>query len=415
MLAIRTAYVFDGEQFAAGPATVLVDGSTILGIEPGHPDLPTGTDVLDAGDATVLPGLIDSHTHLVGDSREGALDRVAGYHADELAVVVQESLRRQLAAGVTTVRDVGDRDWVAVDRADRQRAQIRTTGVERPDEPLVLASGPPITSPGGHCHAMGGEVGGRAQLTQVIRERADRGVDVVKVMASGGMATAGTDVLGTQFSAEDLMLLVREAHRLGLRVIAHAHSLAAVEQVLAARVDGVEHASCLTDRGVRVTDAVLDTLVERQIPVGAALMCPPVAAFASAPPGVRAQFERTGLDPERFRELRLATVHRMHAAGVPFLAGRDSGISSFLAHGSLWESVAFYVEAGATIAEAIAAATSLSADACGVGDRRGRIRSGYAADLLIVGGDLRDDVSSLADVRSVIRAGVRVVDRQHLS
>ena len=79
MLAIRAAHLFDGERFWPGPATVLTNGATVLGIEQGHPDLPAGTDVLDPGDTTVLPGLIDSHTHLVGDSRDGALNRVASY------------------------------------------------------------------------------------------------------------------------------------------------------------------------------------------------------------------------------------------------------------------------------------------------------------------------------------------------
>ena len=194
---------------------------------------------------------------------------------------------------------------------------------------------------------MGGEVSGHDDIARAVRERADRRVDVIKVMASGGMTTAGTDVLGTQFSDDDLTFLVHEAHRHGLPVTAHAHSLPAVEQALAAGVDGLEHASCLTERGFAVPDAVLDLLAERQIPVGAALGSPPVAAFAHAPAAVRAQFERTGLTPEAFREARLATIRRMHEAGVLLLAGRDSGISSFLTHGSIWDSIAFYIDAGA--------------------------------------------------------------------
>ena len=408
MLAIRAAHLFDGERFWPGPATVVTNGPTVLGIEQGHPDLPAGTDILDPGDTTVLPGLVDSHSHLVGDSRDGALDRVADYPGDELAAVVAQSLGTQLASGVTVVRDLGDRDWVAVAHRDRQHACSGATGTGPVDEPTVLASGPPITSPGGHCYALGGEVGGHDDIARAVRERADRRVDVVKVMASGGMTTAGTDVLGTQFSDADLTFLVHEAHRHGLPVTAHAHSLPAVEQALAAGVDGLEHASCLTEYGFAVPDGVLDLLAERQIPVGAALGSPPVAAFAHAPAAVRAQFERVGLTPEAFRDARLATIWRMHQAGVMFLAGRDSGISSFLAHGSLWDSIAFYIDAGAPTTVALAAATSAAADACRVGDRRGRIRTGSAADLVLVGGDVRDDVARLADVRIVIRAGTPV-------
>ena len=296
MLAIRAAHLFDGERFWPGPATVLTNGPTVLGIEQGHPDLPAGTDVLDPGDTTVLPGLIDSHTHLVGDSRDGALDRVAGYTGGRAG-----RCRRRVTAD--PARERGDRrprpgrPRLGRRRPPRPAARLSgATGTDPADEPTVLASGPPITSPGGHCHALGGEVSGRDDIARAVRERADRRVDVVKVMASGGMTTAGTDVLGTQFSDDDLTFLVHEAHRHGLPVTAHAHSLPAVEQALAAGVDGLEHASCLTERGFAVPDAVLDLLAERQIPVGAALGSPPVAAFAHAPAAVRAQFERTRAD-----------------------------------------------------------------------------------------------------------------------
>src|SRR5919199_4624574 len=122
MLMIKAAGLFDGERFLPGPATVAVEDGTIAGVEHGWPEAPEQVEVLDLGDVTVLPGLVDTHVHLVGDSEWGALDRVAGYSREELSRVVEESLRRQLAAGVTTVRDLGDRDWVAVEHRDRQRA-----------------------------------------------------------------------------------------------------------------------------------------------------------------------------------------------------------------------------------------------------------------------------------------------------
>jgi imidazolonepropionase-like amidohydrolase len=143
---------------------------------------------------------------------------------------------------------------------------------------------------------------------------------------------------------------------------------------LAAGVDGIEHCSCLTDNGVRVTGDVLATLAERQIPIGGALAAPPATALAQAPAALRARIGRAGLTPETFKQIRLQTVRRMHQAGVRFVAGRDSGISPFLAHGSLHDDVAFYVEAGASVSDAFAAATSLAAAACRVGDRKGSIR-----------------------------------------
>lgn len=399
MLMIRATKLFDGERFLQGPATVVIDAGTIGAVEPGWPDAPDQAEVLDLGDVTLLPGLVDTHVHLVGDSGWGALDRVAGYSPEELSHVVEESLRRQLAAGVTTVRDLGDRNWVAVEHRDRQRR-----GGLGP-EPTVLASGPPLTSVQGHCHYMGGEVEGRDAIAAGVQERADRGVDVVKVMASGGMTTPGTDVLHTQFTSEEMTFVVEEAHRRGLPVTAHAHGLPAVEQALAAGVDGLEHCSCLTETGMHVPDDVLETLAARGTPIGAGLGVPPPEAMAKAPPGVRAMMERAGVTPEIFRQLRLDFVRRMHEAGARFVAGRDAGISPFLAHGSLHEGLAFLVEAGATVEQALAAATSLAAEACGVGDRKGRLRRGYDADLIAVGGDLEHHVSGLTDIRAIVLAG----------
>jgi imidazolonepropionase-like amidohydrolase len=119
--------------------------------------------------------------------------------------------------------------------------------------------------------------------------------------------------------------------------------------------------------------------------------------------------ERAGLTPESFRQLRLDMVRRMHEGGAQFVSGRDAGISPFLAHGSVHESLAFFAEAGATVEQALAAGTFLAAQACGVGDRKGRLRRGFDADLIAVRGDLAHDVSRLSEVSAVVLAGAPVV------
>ncbi len=106
-----------------------------------------------------------------------------------------------------------------------------------------------MTSVGGHCHYLGGEVSGEAEIRSAIAARVDHGVDVVKVMASGGMLTPGTDQLGSQFSDQDFQLIVDLAHAAGLPVTAHAHALVAVRQALTVGVDGIEHCTCLTVQG----------------------------------------------------------------------------------------------------------------------------------------------------------------------
>ena len=404
MLAIRTSRLFDGERFVAGDATVLVDDGRIAGEEDGYPDMPEGTDVRRVHDGTVLPGLIDTDVHLVGDSGIGALDRVAGYTDAQIDDVMTQALRRQLAAGVTTVRDLGDRRYCAVDRRDRAS---RGAGLD--SEPTILGSGPPLTSPGGHCHYMGGEVADRAAMAAAVDERAERGVDVVKVMASGGMTTPGTDVMRTQFSTEDMRFLVDRSHAAGLPVTAHAHGLPAVLQSIEVGVDGIEHCSCLTDKGIELTDDTLRALVGSGVVVGGALGSPPAASIDNAPQAIKDMMKRMGATPEAVRGMRLAVAGRMHDAGVTFVTGADSGINPFMSHGNLRAAAAFLAEAGGSIQQALAASTSVAARACGLGDRKGLLRTGCDADILIVDGDLRADIGALGDVRGVLKAGREVV------
>ncbi len=400
MIAMRCAALFDGESLIDGPATVLIEGGTIAGLEPGHPEFGTGIDVVDLGEVTVLPGLIDTHVHLVTDSVVNALDLVEDYSDQQIDAVVSRALAAHLAAGVTTVRDLGDRRFVVVDRRDRQR----TRGVAQP-EPTILASGPPLTSPRGHCWYLGGEVDGPTEIELALAERVERRVDVVKVMASGGMATTGTDVMRPQFTLDELRLIVDLAHDAGLPVTAHAHALAAVEVAVAAGVDGLEHCSCLTPQGPRVPAELLTVLVARQIPIGAALMAPPPASYDHAPPNIKKVMAQLGVTPEQMLELRRATTGRMHAAGVRFVGGSDAGINDFMAHGQMRSGLDFLVSAGATVPQALAAGTSLAAHACGLGSRKGWLRAGFDADLIAVEGRFGADLAPLGRVRQVVLGG----------
>lgn len=403
MLAIRAPRMFDGERFVDGGATVLIDQGRIVAVEPGRAEVGEQWRVLEFQDATVLPGLIDTHVHLVADSEFGALDRVAGYSDDELDAVISEGLRRQLAAGVTTVRDLGDRRFAVVDRRDRQRA-----GAAGGPEPTILAAGPPITSPKGHCYYMGGEVTGREGIAAAVADRVARRVDIVKVMASGGMATPGSDVLKTQFSTADLRFLVEQAHAAGLPVTAHAHGLPAVLQAIEVGVDGIEHCSCLTEKGIELSDELIATLAASGIYVGGAVSAPPASELAKAPQAIRDLMARQGVDAEGLRRIRLDMIGRMHRGGIAFVTGADSGIVDWMGHGKLFRSIAFLVDSGATITQALVASTSLAAASCGVADRKGLLRNGYDADLLIVDGDLSEDVNAVQRVRSVLLGGVVV-------
>jgi imidazolonepropionase-like amidohydrolase len=400
MRAIRAVHAFDGSAFRSGGATVLVDDGVIIGVEQRDYEVPDGCPT-DRYDGTVLPGLIETHTHLVTDSGVMALDRVAGYSDEQIDEVITRSLRDQLAAGVTTVRDLGDRRFCVVERRDRQVA-------DAPAEPTIVASGPPLTSPGGHCHFLGGEVSGTEDIVRAIAERADRGVDIVKVMASGGVNTPGTDVMRTQFTTDELQLIVDRAHAAGLPVTAHAHGTPSVEQAIAVGVDGIEHCTCVTDRGFgQVSDASLAALAASEIAV-----CPTIGVdtrlMKLPPPPLQAMLDRMGLTAEQMLQDRWEFVGRLHREGVRLVSGVDSGIGPPKRHGTLPFAVCELITAGLAAAEALATATSAAAAACGVGATKGRLAVGQHADLLVVDGDLEHDMSALLRPHAVHVHGVPV-------
>ena len=404
MFGVRAGRAFDGERVVPGGALVLVQDGRIAGVEPGAAPAPDGCEVLEVPGGTVLPGLVDAHVHLCADGTDGTLDRIGEPSADGMMAVIGDSLRRHLAAGVTTVRDLGDRRFVVLD----WRSSTRSGGVY----PAVVTAGPPITSVGGHCANMGGETAGEDQLQAAVRERVERGVDAVKIMTSGGFTTTGTQVMLCQFALEEVRVVVEEAHAAGLPVTAHAHGLPAVNMAMTADVDGIEHCSFLTDKGVSQSEEDLARLAE----AGTAV-CPTLGSAGSLapPPNAAALLAKLGMTMEQVVEMGKRRVGQMHAAGVRIVSGTDGGIAAAKPHGLLPVSVAFLVEGGVSTVAALASATALSADACGLGDRKGRLQAGYDADLLVVDGDPVADIGSLARPVAVFAAGRRAAGGRSLT
>lgn len=380
MLALRAGRAFDGERSLAGPVTVIVENGTIKAVEQGHPDV-AGAEVVDLGTATVLPGLIDTHVHLCADSENGALDRLPEFTAEHLDAVIEDSLDRHLKAGVTTVRDLGDRQWSVVEQRSKHRQR-------------VLASGPPITSPRGHCWSMGGETSGDEALRQAVRLRAERKVDIVKIMASGGFATPGTIVDDCQFTEHELRVVVEEAHALGLPVTAHAHSLTAVQRAVAAGVDGIEHCTCLSGGAMIVPVELMDALAEADIAV-----CHTLGITTEPPPHIREAFERTGMSTAA----KINAVGRMYDHGVRAVSGTDGGIAAGKPHGITAHALGNMIEAGMPNRAVLASATSQAAKACGV--TKGVLKPGWDADIIAVQGDPMRDITALHKVTTVVIGG----------
>jgi imidazolonepropionase-like amidohydrolase len=397
MHAVRAPVAFDGSRFLPGGATVLVEGDLIVGVEAFGCDLPEGC-TLAAYDGTVLPGLFDAHTHLVSDGSIGALEAAGAASDSDLDATIEQSLRAQVRGGVTTVRDLGDRNYRTLVARDDPKAGL----------PRILAAGPPLTVPDGHCHYLGGTVASADGIRRAVRERRDRGVDVVKVMASGGMLTTGTDVLGVQFSPEELRTVVEEAHDAGLAVLAHAHSLSGIEHALTAGVDGIEHFTGLVQDGLELPDEVLERTVASGVTVDPTLGVDwaVVDAMPAPPPAIQEIIQRTGLDFPSFNASRIAAVGRMREHGVRVVTGMDSGAAPTKRHGRIDLPLTDLVAAGYPMAEALATATSVAADACGLAPVTGSLRPGLAADVLVVDGDLRSGPEALASPAVVLVRGV---------
>jgi imidazolonepropionase-like amidohydrolase len=388
MLAIRAARLFDGESAAPveRPVVLVEEGRIVAagsGLQP-----PETAEIVDLDGATLLPGLVDAHIHLTFDASADPVGRFDRVDDAELLAGARIAARRALDAGVTTVRDLGDRGYVTVqlrEELDRDPAG----GAQ------ILAAGPPITTSRGHCWFLGGESRGVDGVRAAVRERAERGADVIKVMATGGELTPGTRPHEAQFGLPEMHAAVEEAHRLGLPITAHAHGAPGIAHVAAARFDSVEHCSFLTATGAQADPAVLDALVAAGVIVSATLGHVP-----GFPPPPRIQ----ALIPQ------LTTVfQRVREAGLPVVCSSDAGIGPPKPHDCLPYGVGDMVNLlGYSPVEALRSATSAAARLCRVGDRKGRIAAGYDADLLAVDGDPFTDIAALHSVAAVFRAGVRV-------
>jgi imidazolonepropionase-like amidohydrolase len=373
---VRASRMFDGERFVRDPVVTFEDG-TILDV--GGPALP-GAHVVDMDDATLLPGLIDAHQHLVFDGNGSLEEQVVDATDDELRERARLHARRALDAGITTIRDLGDRNFVTLDLCGD------------PELPTILASGPPLTAQGGHCWFLNGCCADSNALVAAVRERKRRGCAVVKIMVTGGALTPTYPMWASQFTTDDVALVVSTAHALGLPVAAHCHGIDGLVQAVDAGVDTIEHCTFFTESGRSEPD---DALIERIAASGIAVSATMgVLLGHTPPPVVAANFERV-----------LDAMRRLRENGATVVVGTDAGISAGKPHDVLPHAAVHLAAIGLAPAEVLATMTAVAADVCGLTGRKGRLAPGHDADILAVQGDPSIDPDSLLAVRGVWRGG----------
>lgn len=382
--AVRAARIYDGTTLHTGFPLVVIDGSRIAAVDNTSPS--GDFEVLDLGDVTLLPGLVDAHVHLAFDpDATGKHEDIVDEEDATIATRIRRHALQQLQAGVTTVRDLGDRNYLA--------AALRDESVADPEAgPEIIAAGPPITRTRGHCWFLGGEADGVAGVRAAVAERVARGADVVKVMATGGVITPGWGPHESQYTFEELAAATEAAHAAGKPITAHAHAPRGIADAVAAGVDGIEHGSFFTEDGVEPDWRTVEAMAKVGTFVGATEVFLPGEALPSYVAAGRL-------------ERRSANFVRMHREGVRLVCCSDSGVGPRKPHGGLALGIIRLGSFGLTNAEALAAATTVAAEACRVADRKGRIRPGCDADLFAVSGNPLHDLAALLDVRAVIRMG----------
>jgi imidazolonepropionase-like amidohydrolase len=302
--------------------------------------------------------------------------------------------RRAVRGGVTTVRDLGDRGYLSL--------ELRAAAAADRSLPTIVAAGPPVTTPGRHCHFLGSTAAGVAEIRAAVREHAERGVDVVKVMASGGNLTPGSRPETPQFDLDALRAAVEEAHRLGLPITAHAHGTRAVANGLAAGMDGLEHVTFMTADGVdAIPDDLLASLGTGSVPLGITLGVRPV-------PGPTPPSPMTARLPAL-----MANIRRLHRSGAWLVGCTDAGIHPIKPHDAQRWSVIQLATVAMTPTEALRACTSRAAAAVGLGSCKGRIAPGHDADLLVVDGNPLDDLAALHRIRAVYVRGEPAPSTDH--
>ncbi len=400
VIVLKAARMFDGNANAlTSPGVVVVEESRIVETG-GSARTPAGAEVIDLGDATLLPGFMDAHTHLRGDpaadTRQGRIEALEQYPA-ERALIASGLARKTLHAGFTTVRDLGSSDFLDVSL----RNAIRAGHIEGP-RMLVAVRG--LGTTGGHCDPTNSfrfglldprvesptVANGPDAMRAAVRWAVKYGADVIKTCATGGVLSLNDDVDSPQLTQEELNALVDQAHTMRRRAAAHAHGAEGARRAIRAGIDSIEHGSFMDEEALR-------TMAQK-----GTFYVPTLMALE----GVKERM--AGLDPRQQRKARLAmdsidqTVRKAVSLGVRIALGTDAGV---FPHGRNGGEFRLLVERGLTPIAALKAGTSVDAELFGIGDRLGSLEAGKLADVVAVPGDPAADIRQTEKVFFVMKEG----------
>jgi imidazolonepropionase-like amidohydrolase len=378
----------------------LVEGRQDIEIRDGrlhsirpHQESRSDIPVLDGGGMYLLPGLIDLHVHLVWDGSPDPLERLREESAEQTLLRAVRHARETLEAGITTVRDLGSVDDLAIDLS---------RAVERGDVvgPRIVPSGQTIIMTGGHDPFWGIMVDGPQEALKATRRQIYWGAGVIKLSATGGVygRTEGESVTHTELNFDEISTVTSEAHKLGVPVAAHAIGHDGIQNCVEAKVDTIEHGQQLTpelaDKLASYGGALVPTLfVYRQI-----------AERPEIPEYARIKAKAILEEHER-------AIEAARSAGVRIGAGSDAG-SPLTPHGSLIDELMALADTGFSPLEALRCATCEAARIVGLDGEVGNIKPGFVADLILVPQNPLEDLGCLRNVRAVWTGGRLVYSRR---
>jgi len=389
-------------------AALLVEGDRIVSLgRQADVRVTDGASVdrREYAEGTILPGLVDAHTHLVapGDGTLG--DDVAKEDDDILLLQAAKNARTLLHSGVTTLRENGAKGQVAFSLREGIRRQLAPG-------PRMVICGRPIAITGGHMGYFGSEADGEAAVRAEVRKLLKEGADYIKIVASGG-STRTSDPNRASYTVAELVAMTDEAHRHGKLTAAHCTSAQAVQNCLDADVDMIIHCIFTEPDG---TYRFRPDLVERLV-AAKAWVNPTLYVMKAGIDRLREARQREGQltpdlvaqleDSRRALDVRVDAVRRMSEAGVRMTAGSDSPWGWY-APGEFVHEIHMLAQAGLSYSDAIVAGTAGAADSIGVGGLAGRLAPGRLADFMVVRGDPTREITALWDVLDVYQAGRRI-------
>ncbi|HLJ86525.1 MAG TPA: amidohydrolase family protein [Candidatus Angelobacter sp.] len=389
---VRAAHLLDVKTGrTVDNASIVIEGDKIASLTGA---VPAGATVINLGNVTLLPGLIDAHTHITSDPSFGYQELAVSKPME--ALIGAKNAKITLEAGFTTVRNVGASGYTDVALRDAID-QGMLPG------PHMIVSGPALGITGGHCdnnllpfdfHSTAeGVADGVEGVQHKVREVIKYGADVIKICATGGVLSKGDDPQAAQYTLEEMKAIVQDAHRLGRKVAAHAHGAQGILWASEAGVDSIEHGSYIDDAAINMMKAKGTYLV-------------PTLYLAD---WLKDNMTKIGL-PEMYAAKERAIIPIVHTnlkkafdAGVKIAFGTDAAVYP---HGLNAHEFAVYVQMGMTPLHAIQTATINAADLLGWSDRIGTLEAGKFADMIAVPGDPLKDITVLQNPVFVMKSGM---------